>query len=118
MNKKDLLIKWQKEMAQHLKICDNEEEDRTIIAYSDGFATAISIMMEDIKQLNEVERVPPEDSDSSPSLGLIEQLWDEHSELIEDDIDSLSFWAGRLVINRENFFKALSTMRKGDAPKS
>lgn len=33
----------------------------------------------------------------------IDELWDEHSELIDDDIDSLSRWAGSTVVDKEQF---------------
>ncbi len=33
----------------------------------------------------------------------IDELWDEHSELIDDDIDSLSRWAGSTVIDKAQF---------------
>lgn len=33
----------------------------------------------------------------------IDELWDEHSEMIDDDIDSLSRWAGSTVVDKEQF---------------
>jgi hypothetical protein len=33
----------------------------------------------------------------------IDELWDEHSEHIDDDIDSLSRWAGSTVVDKEQF---------------
>lgn len=33
----------------------------------------------------------------------LDELWDEHSEYIDDDIDSLSRWAGSSVVDKEQF---------------
>lgn len=33
----------------------------------------------------------------------VDELWDEHSEMIDDDIDSLSRWAGSTVVDKEQF---------------
>lgn len=41
-----------------------------------------------------------------------QELWDEHSALIGDDIDDLSFWAGREVMRKEDFFKALKQQKE------
>lgn len=37
----------------------------------------------------------------------IDELWDEHSELIDDEIDSLTRWAGSTVMDKEQFRKAV-----------
>ncbi|HEX6431805.1 MAG TPA: hypothetical protein VF008_29140 [Niastella sp.] len=42
----------------------------------------------------------------------IDELWDEHSELIDDDIDSLSRWAGSAVISREQFNKVIAKFKQ------
>jgi hypothetical protein len=36
----------------------------------------------------------------------IDEVWDDHSVLIGDDIDDLSYWAGREVMDKDNFSKA------------
>lgn len=40
------------------------------------------------------------------AVAIFEELWDEHAEYIDDDIDSLSRWAGSTVVDKEQF-KAL-----------
>lgn len=54
--------------------------------------------------------------DESPAAAREEddpqELWDEHSALIGDDIDDLSFWAGREVMRKEDFFKALKQQKE------
>lgn len=45
-----------------------------------------------------------------------EHLWDEHSETIDDDISSLNMVAGRSVMFREDFMKAIELYRTGNAP--
>jgi hypothetical protein len=40
----------------------------------------------------------------------IDELWDEHSELIDDDIDSLTRWAGSTVVDKEQFRKLVERM--------
>lgn len=40
----------------------------------------------------------------------INELWDEHSELIDDDIDSLTRWAGSSVVDKEQFKKLVARM--------
>lgn len=40
----------------------------------------------------------------------IDELWDEHSEYIDDDIDSLSRWAGSTVVDKEQFKKIVAKM--------
>lgn len=40
----------------------------------------------------------------------IDELWDEYSEMIDDDIDSLSRWAGSTVVDKEQFRKAVAKM--------
>jgi hypothetical protein len=42
----------------------------------------------------------------------IDELWDEHSALIGDDIDDLSFWSGRTVMKKEDFVKAIETYQQ------
>lgn len=37
----------------------------------------------------------------------VDELWDEYSEQIDDDIDSLTRWAGSVVIDKENFKKLM-----------
>lgn len=46
----------------------------------------------------------------------IDELWDEHSALIGDDIDDLTFWAGRTVMKKEDFEKAIEEIKKGKGP--
>jgi hypothetical protein len=36
-----------------------------------------------------------------------QELWDRHSALVGDDIDDLSFWAGKEVMTKDEFFEAL-----------
>ncbi len=43
-----------------------------------------------------------------------EELWDEFSEHIDDDIDSLSFYAGTSVIRKIDFMKAIVKMLQSD----
>lgn len=38
-----------------------------------------------------------------------EILWDEHSALIGEDIDDLSYWSGKDVMKKEDFLKAIAT---------
>ncbi len=40
----------------------------------------------------------------------IDELWDEHSEHIDDDIDSLSRWAGSAVVDKEQFKKLVAKL--------
>jgi hypothetical protein len=52
----------------------------------------------------------------NPSLKLsekAEELWDDFSERIDSDIDSLNFFSGRDVITKEKFFKAVSIYKYG-----
>lgn len=37
-----------------------------------------------------------------------EILWDQHSALIGDDLDDLSYWSGRDVMKKEDFLKAIT----------
>lgn len=37
----------------------------------------------------------------------VDELWDEHSELIGDGIDDLTYWAGRIIMKKEDFVKAI-----------
>src|ERR1044071_6020936 len=38
----------------------------------------------------------------------IEELWDQHSILIGEDIDDLSYWSGRDAMKKEDFIKAIA----------
>jgi hypothetical protein len=42
----------------------------------------------------------------------IDELWDEYSEMIDDDIDSLSRWAGSVVMSNAEFIKAIEQYQK------
>jgi hypothetical protein len=42
----------------------------------------------------------------------VDELWDEHSEMIDDDIDSLSRWAGSVVMRKAEFIKAINEYKK------
>jgi hypothetical protein len=42
----------------------------------------------------------------------VDELWDEHSALIGDDIDDLSYWAGREVMKKKDFEKAIDEYQK------
>jgi hypothetical protein len=54
--------------------------------------------------------------DESPAAGREEvdpqEIWDEHSALIGDDIDDLSYWAGKEVMKKEDFLKALQQFKQ------
>lgn len=67
-----------------------------------------------IKELLETVANDVEWLDESPSKEgnkdrevSIDELWDEHSALIGDDIDDLSYWSGREVMKKEDFIKAV-----------
>lgn len=40
----------------------------------------------------------------------LEVLWDQYSEQIDADIDSLSYWAGRIVMQKSDFERALKSL--------
>lgn len=54
--------------------------------------------------IERAERTIPTESNEREIL--IEELWDEHSQIIENDVDSFSTWASTCAMSKEDFFGA------------
>lgn len=60
---------------------------------------------EDVKACEDIAAGREEDA-----VAIVEELWDEHAEYIDDDIDSLSRWAGSTVVDKEQFKTIVAKM--------
>lgn len=49
-----------------------------------------------------------------PVRGVVDpqELWDEYSAMIGEDLDDLNYWSGKEVIDKEDFFKALQQFKE------
>ncbi len=41
-----------------------------------------------------------------------EEIWDEFSEIIDDNFDSMAYFVGREVVTKESFMKAIEKLNK------
>ena len=67
------------------------------------------------KAIEEVIRTQPNEQpvDQKENEAIdVDELWDEHSALIGDDIDDLSYWSGKEVMKKEDFTKAIQQFQK------
>lgn len=119
MNKQDLILKWEKRKSLSEGMTEMAKKDisKFELGIANGIIGIFGEFIEDLQQLNEDIRVPPSESVSLPLFELAEELWDEHSEGIGSDISDLDFWAGRIVMERYKFIKAICSMAKGNALK-
>lgn len=68
------------------------------------------------KSIAMIQKIAEEALHPSESAGVpVDELWDEYSELIDDDIGSLNRWAGSTVIDKENFKKLINRLHSSGA---
>lgn len=67
---------------------------------------------EDYESLEWYDDESGQSKEGNKEREIIDELWDEHSALIGDDIDDLSFWSGREVMKKEDFVKAIEQLKK------
>jgi hypothetical protein len=67
--------------------------------------------IETIKNYSQVLKPAPIEQKENEAVD-VDELWDEHSILIGDDIDDLSYWSGKEAIKKEDFIKAIQQYKK------
>lgn len=81
------------------------ESGRLIQEYGN---TKGSYSLEELEWLD--EQATPAAAREEDAVTIFEELWDEHAEYIDDDIDSLSRWAGSTVVDKEQFKTVVAKM--------
>jgi len=73
-----------------------------------GFNTVFDFLNEDLAELESLQSPPPTNG-AKDRLPEIEELWDDHSEYLDTDIDSLQMQVGTNWMERSQFIKALES---------